>query len=377
MAQVSKRTTARGDSRYDVRTRVAGRVVTRTFKRRKDADAYASTLEADKLRGVVVDPRRGRVTVEEWCKGWLAQRSDLRPTTRRLYRYLLRDYVYPALGAIELGKLTPSTVRAWYATIAELHRPAAVRAYQVLRAAFNTAIEDGVVAVNPCKVKGAGEGRSPERPVAAIRDVGALADAIPPRWKAMVLLAFWCSLRLGELRGLRRRDVDVFGGWVEVREQVVDIGSELVTGPTKTDAGRRRVAIPPHLRRDLAEHLLKWVEPDPYAYVFTGWQGRGPLASATWRRAWGSARRSTGLTHVRFHDLRHAGNTLAAATGASTRELMGRMGHASPRAALIYQHATSERDQAIAAALSELASTVTAQLQDRLDEPGDHGSVSG
>jgi hypothetical protein len=85
------------------------------------------------------------------------------------------------------------------------------------------------------------------------------------------------------------------------------------------------------------------------------WHGRGPLASATWCRAWDDARRITGLTHYRFHDLRHAGNTLAAATAASTRELMGRMGHASPRAALIYQHATSERDQAIAAALSEFA----------------------
>ena len=57
----------------------------------------------------------------------------------------------------------------------------------------------------------------------------------------------------------------------------------------------------------------------------------------------------------RVHDLRHTGNTLAAATGASTKELMVRMGHASMRAALIYQHATADRDQAIAAALSRLA----------------------
>jgi hypothetical protein len=58
-----------------------------------------------------------------------------------------------------------------------------------------------------------------------------------------------------------------------------------------------------------------------------------------------------GISGFRFHDLRHTGNTLAAATGASTKELMARMGHASPRAALIYQHATRERDEAIAVAL--------------------------
>ena len=67
------------------------------------------------------------------------------------------------------------------------------------------------------------------------------------------------------------------------------------------------------------------------------------------RAAW-----PAGLPGVRPHDLRHTGNTLAAATGASTRELMARLGHASPRAALIYQHATRDRDAVIAAALGEL-----------------------
>ena len=54
------------------------------------------------------------------------------------------------------------------------------------------------------------------------------------------------------------------------------------------------------------------------------------------------------MTGVHLHDLRHAGNHLAAMSGATTRELMGRMGHSSMRAALIYQHATKERDRVIA-----------------------------
>jgi integrase len=171
----------------------------------------------------------------------------------------------------------------------------------------------------------------------------------------MVLLAYWCSLRIGELRGLRRRDIDLLHGWVDVREQVVDIGGRFVTGPPKTDAGRRRVAVPPHIRDEVARHLAEFVRADADAFVFTGHLGEGPVASATWRRSWNRARNATGLSHLHFHDLRHAGNTLASATGASTRELMARMGHASPRAALIYQHATSDRDQAIASAVSNLA----------------------
>jgi integrase len=58
-----------------------------------------------------------------------------------------------------------------------------------------------------------------------------------------------------------------------------------------------------------------------------------------------------GLAGFHFHDLRHTGNTLAASAGASTREFMHRMGHATLRAALIYQHATSERDREIARAM--------------------------
>jgi integrase len=356
---------------YDVRTRIAGRVVTRTFKRRKDADAYASTVEADKLRGVAVDPRAGRVTLELWCRSWLVNRSDLRPTTRSLYAYLLDSHVLPALGGYELGRLTVSMVRSWHSSLLSERPAIAPKAYQVLRASLNTAVADGVLSANPCKVKGAGTDRPAERPVATMAEVEALASAVNARWRAMVLLAYWCGLRLGELRALRRSDLDLLHNWVEVREQIVDVGGRLMAGPPKTDAGRRRVAIPPHIVAELASHLELFVGAGAEAYVFTGHQGTGPLPSASWRRSWEQARRATALGHLRFHDLRHAGNTLAAATGASTRELMVRMGHASMRAAVIYQHATADRDQAIASALSELA----VQAPVRLLTPRDRRAI--
>jgi integrase len=78
------------------------------------------------------------------------------------------------------------------------------------------------------------------------------------------------------------------------------------------------------------------------------------MRRATLYTAWGRATKAVGTTGLRFHDLRHTGNTLAAATGASTKELMARMGQSSPRAALIYQHATQDRDAAIAAGLSSM-----------------------
>jgi len=79
MAQIVNCTLGDGKTvHYDVRTRIGGRVVTRTFKRRKDADAYASTTEADKLRGVVLDPRRSRQPFENVARAWLKARTSKR-----------------------------------------------------------------------------------------------------------------------------------------------------------------------------------------------------------------------------------------------------------------------------------------------------------
>jgi hypothetical protein len=132
MAQVKRRTTATGENRYDVRTRIGGRVVTRTFNRRKDADAYAATTEADKLRSVVVDPRRARVTVEDYANRWLKGRNDLAERTVELYRWLLDRHIIPTLGATSLADLAPSTVRTWHAGIAAKHPTTAAKCYRLL-----------------------------------------------------------------------------------------------------------------------------------------------------------------------------------------------------------------------------------------------------
>lgn len=90
-------------------------------------------------------------------------------------------------------------------------------------------------------------------------------------------------------------------------------------------------------------------------YVFTGERG-GSLAAHVTHCAWATARDDIGLPEVHFHDLRHLAGTIAASMGAGTKELMYRLGHASQQAALRYQHATAERDRAIADALDSIIS---------------------
>ncbi len=94
------------------------------------------------------------------------------------------------------------------------------------------------------------------------------------------------------------------------------------------------MVIPPHIVAELEAHLEAWVATDPEALMFTTKAG-DELRPYMVQRASEAARKAVGPEHLRFHDLLHTGNTLAAATGASTKELMARMGHASPQAALI------------------------------------------
>jgi len=124
----------------------------------------------------------------------------------------------------------------------------------------------------------------------------------------------------------------------------------LIVDTPKSRAGRRVVAFPREIVPELRWHLERFAEPGDDGLLFVGPKG-GRLRRSNFRDLWVRARERAGVPELHLHDLRHTGNTMAAATGASLRELMERMGHSSTRAALIYQHASRERDEMIASAL--------------------------
>ena len=327
-----------------------------TFRTKREADAYLASVRADVDRGSWIDPDAGKVTFEEYSSRWLAERPQLRPRTRELYEGQLRLHILPVLGETELGQITPSRIRTWRADMISAGKPGAstiAKCYRLVHAVLATAVEDGIVMRNPCVVKGASAERPAERPVATIKEVFEIADAIAPEFRAAVLLATFCGLRLGEVRALRHRHLDLLHRTVRIEEQYQELSDgTLILGPPKTDAGVRTIVIPQVIIPDLEHHLAS-VPSGPDGLLFTTSSG-GPLRRATLYTAWRRATRSVGITGLRFHDLRHTGNTLAASTGASTKELMARMGQSSSRAALIYQHATRDRDAVIAESLSSM-----------------------
>lgn len=219
--------------------------------------------------------------------------------------------------------------------------------------ASGAAVDDGMIRRNPCRIKGAGQEHSPERPVLTVTQIFALADAFDERYRLLILLGVFCSLRWGELAGLQRADIDTATGILTVRRSVTELAKgPLVTGPPKSGAGRRSVTIPEFLLADVRAHLDEFTSPAADAFVFTGVHG-SPLRRSNFTRLWHKATETAGLAGFHFHDLRHTGNMLAGEAGASLRELMDRMGHSTTRAAYIYQHRTSARDKMIADAISE------------------------
>ena len=328
-----------------------------TFATKTEADRALMTATVDQVRGSWIDPRGGRVTFAEYTQTWLGERSTIRPRTRELYAAQLRLHLLPAFGATALAEISTSQIRGWHARIVAAKTPGPVtvaKCYRLLRTILNTAVDDGLLAKNPCVIKGAGIERSPERPTASIEQVYAIAAAIEPRYRMLVLLGTFTSLRFGELSALTRRRVDVEVGLLNVAEAISELsdGTRLVGDP-KSSAGRRSVAIPAALLPELRDHLDRYAQPGAHGLVFLGPLG-GPLRRSNWSTVWRRTVDPLGLTELRFHDLRHTGNTLAAATGASTKELMRRMGHSSTRAALLYQHATNEREFEIARRLNDM-----------------------
>jgi integrase len=221
------------------------------------------------------------------------------------------------------------------------------KAYRLLRAIMNTAVDDGLIRRSPCRIKGAGTEESPERPVLTIHQVYALADAIGPRYRALVLLATFASLRWAEFAALRPQDIDLTACTVRVTRQIdYPPGGGHTFGPPKSRAGRRAVAFPDLIVPDLRAYLDEFGQ--AAALLFTSPNGQPLRHSNFYRRAWKPALATTGLTGTHLHDLRHTGNQFTADAGANPRELMARLGHDSARAALIYLHSSAERQRDLA-----------------------------
>lgn len=329
-----------------------------------DLDTWTTPEERRSVRKV------SGQTVGDYADTWLANRKTakgepLKARTVADYRRYLDRHIIPALGALPMRSLTPARVAAWYEALDATTPTHRAHVYQLLRAISATAVDSKLLAVNPCNITGAGRvQRAKKVTPATIEDLASIAANMPDRLRLAVLLGGWCALRHGEIAELRRRDVDLKRGtiavargvtWPSVRDpETGKLVSEAVVGTPKSAAGIREVHIPPHILPDVKAHLDEFTGAGRDAMLFPSSTGKHihPRAFG-WQ--YHQARVKAGRPDLRFHDLRHTGAVLAAQTGATLAELMARLGHSTPGAAMRYQHAAADRDKTIAQALSRLA----------------------
>jgi integrase len=351
----------------------------RTFLTEKDARGWLSLRQSEIIAKSWLPPKaleaQTRLTLNAYADTWLEQR-DLKSRTYEHYRKLLDDHILPELGTRPIASITVDDVRDWHAKLGQRKTPTLrAHCYGLLRTVMSTAHADGKIPANPCAIRGAGSARRVHkiRP-ATLDEIATITHETPAQYQLMVLLAAWCALRFGELTELRRRDIIVVQpteeqlakaeasseeppeayGVVRVERAVVRTEEGFSVTTPKSDAGRRDVAIPPHLLPAIKAHLQTHVGAGRDSLLFPAIQG-GHMAPASLYRHFYKARSAAKRDDLRWHDLRHSGAVLAAATGATLAELMARLGHSTPGAAMRYQHAAQGRDRQIAALLSKLA----------------------
>jgi integrase len=342
-----------------------------TFDSKLDAIAWLASQSRDVDRGVWREPEpmavHSSMSLKEYATVWLAGR-DLKPRTRLHYQGLLDKNILPALGGMYLDKITPATVRGWHGRLNSAAPTRRAHSYGLLRTIMGTALSDDLILANPCRIRGAGLSKTTHQTkVASLADLDMIVEILPDEYGPLVLLAAWCALRFGELTELRRSDVvitdDVDVGHLMITRAVTRLPGKFVVGTPKSDAGYRTVAIPPHILSALQHHLDTRVGPADDALLFPSKRGLH-LGQSGFQKTWESARTAAGRPDLRFHDLRHTGATMAAQEGATLAELMSRLGHTTPAAALIYQHTAGDRDDALARRLSARVTAATTDGDD-------------
>lgn len=303
----------------------------RTFASRTEADAFANTIETQKIEGKYRDPNLGKKErLGSFYKDrWLAfAEQRLSPSTFKLMTDHWRLYVEPTFAKRTLASLTKLDVQTFVESVAKDASPyQAETSLRLLRSILNAAIDDGLLAHSIAL-----DVKAPKRPRHKVRylapeQIAKLVAVHPERWRALVLVAAYGGLRFGEIAGLRLSCVDFLRRKILVDEAIVEAGGKLHVRPPKSGKSRT-VSMPTFVMEALAEHIERW-PPERDGLVFAD-DGGGPLWRTNfYKRVWWPALKTAGIGHLRFHDLRHTSAALAIAAGAHPKTIQMRLGHHS------------------------------------------------
>jgi integrase len=331
--------------RYKVRWRKADHsAASRSgFTTKREAALFLASVEVDTRKGSYIDHARSRVTLERWVADWMANRSDLKPSSRARADGTIERDIVPVIGSYPLGELTRARCQEWAAALSDRLAPASVRkTVSVLSGALEAAVRDGRLASNPArglllpKVRRASKRYLSHQQV---RDLAAAVEAIGGGiqngkalgYGTLVRLAAYTGLRWSELAGLRVRDVDFARCRLQVSHTVVDVRGELIEGEPKSYEARS-VSVPQFVLLELAVQIEGRGRDEP---VFAGSRSRSWMRNRTFRRGRLDEGAATiGQPGLTPHELRHTAASLAISAGANVKAVQPMLGHASAEVTL-------------------------------------------
>ena len=338
-----------------------------TFPTKGDAGRYLASIETDLVRGTFADPSGSRLTLAEWAEEWI-ERPGKRPSSVVRDRQALEVWL-PRLGDLSLTAITAYEVQAAVDARAKEVAPSTLRRdFATLKALLNAAVDVDMITKSPARRTKLPDVLPPERPTVGPAELARLVAEVPPRFRALVLVAAVLGLRWSEAVALRISDIDFDAGTLTVAQSVEELAGHLRIVPYgKTRTSLRSTAVPPFLVDALRTHVAEHRTDAPVdGLLFVGPRS-GTLRRNFVERVLRPASERAGLpASLTFHGLRHVAVSSMAEAGVPYNVTQARAGHATARMTVeLYSHRSNEADRAAAEALEGYFGVAMTALRDR------------
>lgn len=313
-----------------------------------------------------------RQTLGQFLPYWLdVKKPHLKASTWMRYRVFAMNHLIPALGRVQLVKLTPQHLQHLYAAKLEAgwSPTTAHHLHTVLHGALEQAFRWGLVARNVADLVDAPRMAKPQMHVWTPEQANAFLSVVAAsgdRLEALYVLALTTGMRQGELLALQWADMLLDGSQPSVtvrRSLEMREHGKRQMGKPKTETGRRRIdlsvravdTLRAHRKRHAEERLAVGAAWDDQGLVFCNSLGRHLEPNNVKRGSFGPLKKAAGVPDIRFHDLRHTAATLLLLEGVAAKVVSEMLGHASIAITLnTYSHVLPTMQRSAAAAMDRL-----------------------
>jgi integrase len=373
----------RKDGRWAASISLGGRKRKTLYgKTRKEVQEQLKAALHEQQQGkLVTGPRQN---VKQFLVYWLedVQRPSVRLRTYQRYEMQLRRHILPAIGNMQLSKLTPQHMQAFYAQLLQHGlAPQTVRlVHAMLHKAFDYAVSVGLLARNVCDIVSLPRVEKYEARSLTLEQVQQLLSAAKGhRVEALWILVLVTGMRRGEMLGLKWSDINLSTGVVSVQRSLVDVKGGIIESRPKSSKGYRSILLPAfaiealrvHKERQIAlrESATQWHDGD---YVFCTSHGT-PFAAANLRTMFKALLQRAGLPDIRFHDLCHSVATLLLSIGTHPKVVQELLGHGQISMTMdTYSHVMPTLQRDTMARLDDLLGN-----RDKNDDDGGSRGVEG